>query len=542
MILHSTCWRFVEPILDTGFYEDEIVEHLFTTHRARRRTFNPRISKDETAMKHIVAQAEIAASTQHPAIPRTFHMEQVNGQYCIVTEQVRGVAMHDIARRGGWRRVVDWTAMAIPFVEFLHSLEKQNANFSRLHLNHLVRDLQGSLRIDTLWALGAVPRREVEASPFLQRMPASSFGGVFFEETPADQTANIRATARMLFQLATGDVSTTLEAAVEADQAAAIRHSGEKLHSCIGLERPLGELILSIYNEGVARYSSVEELIAAIRRMCLRHEEERGRGDVQSAVPQSSAPRMPMASSHRSPAPVTVPLVMSDMASAPPSPSPTPAPMPPPSSRSASPVTGSGSRRDISTMPTDNPGEEFESDPSAYLYPDRNRIETAFRKKNEPVILDGSNIAEISHSASKPVPTGARDKVAGIAGILAGIAVFAGVGFGLWYLWESTRVRVNNPPVAVIAPVTSPVPTTTPIAMSGSGSSDPDGNPLSYEWRVIAPQPYDHHIAVNSSPQAVNTKITFYASGTVTIQLRVFDGKTYSEPVTQTITVEPRAR
>ena len=74
----------------------------------------------------------------------------------------------------------------------------------------------------------------------------------------------------------------------------------------------------------------------------------------------------------------------------------------------------------------------------------------------------------------------------------------------------------------------------TTVTLGGSGSSDVDGNTLTFHWTLVPPA---HSKAVLSDSTAINP--TFYAdkAGTYTVGLVVNDGTVDSATATATITV-----
>ncbi len=110
-----------------------------------------------------------------------------------------------------------------------------------------------------------------------------------------------------------------------------------------------------------------------------------------------------------------------------------------------------------------------------------------------------------------------------------------GPGGDLFYVdFEGGTIRriqffsANQPPVAVAtaSPTNGPAPLT--VNFDGSGSSDPDGNPITYSWDLDGDGIYGDSTAVQPTQ-------TYSTPGTYTVRLRVSDNQgatTTSAPVT----------
>ncbi len=85
----------------------------------------------------------------------------------------------------------------------------------------------------------------------------------------------------------------------------------------------------------------------------------------------------------------------------------------------------------------------------------------------------------------------------------------------------------NAPPVADAGPDRS-TSVATPVVLDGSGSHDPNGDPLSYSWSLIA-RPADS-LASLSNPSSVSPQLTLDVPGTYVAQLIVSDGLVESAP------------
>jgi hypothetical protein len=90
----------------------------------------------------------------------------------------------------------------------------------------------------------------------------------------------------------------------------------------------------------------------------------------------------------------------------------------------------------------------------------------------------------------------------------------------------------NQPPVADAGP-NQPASVGIPVALDGSGSFDPDGDPLNYAWRVIA-RPDGSGAEVFDGDQPTSILIADRA-GTYVIELVVSDGELFSAPSTASI-------
>jgi hypothetical protein len=121
------------------------------------------------------------------------------------------------------------------------------------------------------------------------------------------------------------------------------------------------------------------------------------------------------------------------------------------------------------------------------------------------------------------------------AGILVGAVLLV---WGAITLFSGGDSGKNQPPVAAIAPLEGSIKRFQAFALDGSGSFDPNNDPLIYQWSVIEPERADCSIAENNSQAAQQTTIKFFRSGRHVIQLRVFDGRQFSEPALLEINVQ----
>jgi hypothetical protein len=78
----------------------------------------------------------------------------------------------------------------------------------------------------------------------------------------------------------------------------------------------------------------------------------------------------------------------------------------------------------------------------------------------------------------------------------------------------SVPVVVNGPPVAALTMTPNPVGVGTPVTLSASGSTDPNGDVLRYSWDLNGDKTY------GDATGAVQTR-TFTSSGTFRVGVRV---------------------
>ncbi|MFP7755174.1 right-handed parallel beta-helix repeat-containing protein [Thermodesulfobacteriota bacterium B35] len=96
---------------------------------------------------------------------------------------------------------------------------------------------------------------------------------------------------------------------------------------------------------------------------------------------------------------------------------------------------------------------------------------------------------------------------------------------------DGVRITVpgNRPPRASIGDVISQVSAGDTITLYGSASKDPDGDPLTYHWKLLF-RPAGSRAAI-ADPSAVNSSFLVDVNGCYTVQLTVSDGRNESPPV-----------
>ncbi|MCB9666230.1 MAG: PKD domain-containing protein [Alphaproteobacteria bacterium] len=99
---------------------------------------------------------------------------------------------------------------------------------------------------------------------------------------------------------------------------------------------------------------------------------------------------------------------------------------------------------------------------------------------------------------------------------------------------DLTVLAANNRPIAN-AGLDQTVAVGTTVHLSGAGSHDPDGDPLTYHWTVTGPSAPVTLSGVSNPATAVSPSFLATESGSYTATLTVHDGRASSAPDTMTV-------
>jgi hypothetical protein len=104
--------------------------------------------------------------------------------------------------------------------------------------------------------------------------------------------------------------------------------------------------------------------------------------------------------------------------------------------------------------------------------------------------------------------------------------------FLAFFVLNTPATAQNNPPVANAGP-NQTVAVGATVQLNGSGSSDVDGDSLTYSWSIISAPPGSS--ATLANPNTVNPTFVADVPGSYVVQLIVNDGLVNSAPATMTV-------
>ncbi|MDX2174954.1 MAG: hypothetical protein SF028_00625 [Candidatus Sumerlaeia bacterium] len=569
MISADSCWRFIEPLGDAGHFEDEIVEHMGTLHRARRRAFTDKVSRDEVLLGEILRQSSMLATRPHPALPRLYGGELVDNRYTLIYELMGGKPLLDRAAKGEYQAVSAWCDMALRVAQSVKELEALGVDFSRLQTRQIMMGRRGRIRFSVAWPIGRVTRAALEKSESLNRILRSSAGGVFLVEGSADSAAGVRGLQPVLFHLARGTDQKSIEDAILADDREKMQKGVRELPSVLGVDREIGQIILRM-QEPSGDIVSVPQLLTVLRSLKTRAEDaDRERlatnpstAAVSASVSRVNVPKMPgpailpaggsAPSRSNEPSandPSFAPSFEAAFKSIPQRPPSSPTVQRPANRESDGPGTLKARPQRIDEVPADKPAyakveKEFSEsdDPSDYLYPKRPDV-----VESAPAAAPGTGELPIPQPVRvKDLPKARSPKreaqVRAAVYLVVVLAILGGLAYGGLHLASLMRVEANTPPTARIADHQGSVAAVQRVTLDGTGSTDPEGKALVYNWRIVEPEGAEFRFSGNNSTAASRIEAQFFTVGRVVVELKVFDGTFNSEPARTVFEVSPAER
>ncbi len=551
MIEAGLGWKFRDHIADRILFEDQVVEHVITGHLARRRVYPERLSKDEDALNLIKRQIAASAKVEHPGFQRLFLAGDSGGYFTVIGELNDAPSLAIAADRKLHAKPRDWHAFSLRFAKFCIEMQRLRIALDRLNLDD-IQFHRNMFQVSSRFPVGLVNEAVVLGSPYLQRLMDSPVGGAYVTdkgEYPLDPS--MRKIKEILFTIASGQTARDVQQMIEYRQESA-RTTGSKQYTVLGLEPVIENLILRMHEPADTHpIRNFDQLLLALESI----PEEELQGSSQSGSLGSSGSH-PSGSAAISGTPSSGSVAHSR-------------PVPPPASRTES---GPGEARpqsapraysptgksEISMSSRDRQKEDEEEDRS-YLYPQRDTIKPKGKGKNAGApapVADPStgpkadpSTGSLYSPGSPSIPTKRRrgPGAGAIAGVLAklvgAVVVLGAFGAGGWYVWSSMQAPPpNEPPVAVLEIELDEYEVNQLFSLIGENSSDPDGNELRYNWTVrwLADgepgadlKPGEHLLEDNGK----SAKLRIFQVGTYEVELKVFDGRSYSDPAVETIKI-----
>lgn len=513
-------WKFRNHLHDYGLYEDQIVEHMIIGHQALRRAFSTKLQEDEKALAAVKSQIEVSAQVEHWGWPGLYQYEMVSGHHCLYHEYIEGEPLDKRIARREFAEPKVWADQALNLVKLCIDFEQLGIAFDRVRPEN-IRAAGRLFRVAERWPIG-LPRDE--SSLWIDRLKNTKAGGVYVAEGPYPMRFGLLRLKDILFYMASGQTNRTVGEMIDFVRQHE-RQTGQKAFSILQLEPEVEQILFRLHNqEDPKAITHLEELKWNLLKLCpLRmmaftstvegEEPEYPRGGMRAAAAEGAAPA-PRRVAAPEPEPEEVKRPVESA---------TPAP----ASRASS--------ADIGGVPMvghDKADEDAEEDRS-YLYP---------APPSSPAVPTPARHAKVGTAPSLP-PPGRGRRMPGAASLLLRflfvLLVLAGLGLGGYVGYVLFLQAPNQPPTAAFEPVPEQIRLLQTITLDASGSTDPDGDSLSYTWSILDLNTRDYRFRPNLSRDAVFTELQVFVTGTFTIELKVFDGQSFSEPVTQTIQVTP---
>ncbi len=558
MIQPSKRWRFVKEIEDRGYCEDEIVIHHLTEHRAMRRSFSEKFSKDETVKEQVKRQMIEAARCRPPALPLVYAIEEVHDRLTIICELVTGIPVKDLVNEGKLSKQKKWLKFAYQLLTELIHLREADARFERLPIEHLVVTENDEIRINQRQSIGRVSQDIISQNALIQRFQLGKHGGVYTSSEGPDEEAEMLALRDILLKAGSGNVNNSYEKLRQM-----VLDNPKMYSSSLGeVDSRVAEIIVRISGESVGGKDPIRTLQQARNavsslRTEIQREQEKKRQDFfeskKNPPPQDIAP--------------------SGLYNAPKGSQPI---------SKAAQVDFGAEDSSISGMGAKSTSDKRSKTDTSGLYNAEEKASTSsgatkgssiqIKKQSStdvpglsedfnPFATDDQISQEVTKSksenkkASTSQSSGVRKKGGSSLGgtikwvifTVVILAVIGGGGFAAMMLLNSSKP--NEKPVARISETERETVTMNEkVELDASDSIDPDGNELDYTWKLISPgdgsvifsdagssRLSGKSIYATESPKI---NVQFQTLGPNVLELTVYDGLLKSEAVTIKFEVE----
>lgn len=536
MIHPSRRWRFIQEIEDQGYYEDEIVQHQVSEHRAIRRSYSEKFTQDEIATGEVIAQLRLAASCTPPALPIVYAVEITKDRLSYIMELVEGVEVVHLVRQKEFTRPRPWSSFAIKLVDELVLLRRTGARFERLPLEHLVIADNNELRIRQRFPVGPLDHELVARSRFLQRFEIIERGGVYTSTAPPNEAAELEAARDILLKAASANTANTFDELRQEVLANPERHSSPLAR----IDSSIAEFLFRINTgTGSADIRTLDQLRSRLQQ--FRSDAISAAADQTSTWNQPAAPPPPEAKPAK-------PAFTTDEPAANPF--------------HHKPVAADYNVDESPAMPsfgggaqTPPPKPARKKEPPPPLSPVDDDV-NPFAMGAPPAPPSGGETTA-KHPSGAHMPTPPRPRRSGplvspvmVRNLVVAIGVI-GVVIALAVIVPPMLNRTpvdSTPPIAVISGSgTISARVNERVTLDASESRDETAATLSYYWQVISPaggkglfvepgggQVTETATFVTRSPRVI---VQFLNSESYVVELKVNDGTLFSQPVTVTVAV-----
>lgn len=535
-------WRFVEPHSKSSHYQDDIVYHTLTEHRAIRRVFSERVAADPVAVKAIKRQITEASAATPPVLPFNYMLFEEDGALALVFEYVAGKPLQVCIQDRSYKKTVDWARAATRLTEALLDLREQKIRFEKITAGQIVLTEQGTMRLNTRCPVGQPESEELESSQVLSRMHRQAESGVYAGGIP-NERAEMGVLSDILLKMYAGEHSDFITFCddVNKRQQKGVEISGAAIILKDLFDGPGGKGTLTSLD-------TLRERLSAL----VSSEREKEQSGEPSQPSQTAYPRTAPPSQPTAPAPSPASSAENPFAAPSPSAS-NPAPAPDPASNpyatpEPKPPSSSGEKKRLT-----KPKEQLHRPEGFPSFNPDQASANPYAAETGPAPEGGAGSRASRSSSSvigRPVDAKKNNTMMIIIIAVAVIAVGGGGYFAMGMLGGggngATVGAPNQRPVAQITPLESTsIQLNEVLPISAAESSDPEGEPLRYNWRVVSPEGAEIIFTDINDTDGTRTNlyitdangitVQFTERGSYTLELTVRDGMMGSEK--QSITI-----